>query len=551
MHTLQIIRGNDTGTQYDLNEDEILLGRASSCGIVLTDEVASRKHARLTQEDDSCFLEDLHSRNHTFVNGKAIAERVRLIHEDRIRIGGTLLVFRSELPDAVPDSSSGMEILRSVDARRSLQAFNQVNAESKLRAILQITQMLGRSLELHTVLDEMLEALFAIFPQADRGLVLLDDGKHLVPRAAKYRRSEEDGIQYSKTVIEQTIRDQRAVLSKNVTTDERFAQTQSLSDLRVRSIVCAPLLAQEGRALGVIQLDTRSQHTGFDEEAADILASVANQAAISVEYAQLHRQIVKQARLQKEMDFARQVQHRFLPTETPHVAGYSFWAHYAAAGDVGGDYYDFVPLPDGRQAAMLGDVSGKGVPAALMMAKLSSVGKVALLRHPDSVVDAMRDMNNDVCDASVDCSFVTLLLCVVDPRAHEITIANAGHMSPMLRRTDGTVDEPAGTNIRGYPLGVQCDHTYKTIQMGLQPGESLVLFSDGISEATDARGEMYSMERLVQRITQTSGTTASEIGDAIIEDVESFVGDAEQADDISLVVISRNALGMESSPSER
>jgi serine phosphatase RsbU (regulator of sigma subunit) len=266
---------------------------------------------------------------------------------------------------------------------------------------------------------------------------------------------------------------------------------------------------------------------------------VARQASISVEYSQLHKEMLKQARLRKEMEFAREVQHHFLPKIPPESKGYRFWAHYSAAGKVGGDYYDFVQLPNGNQAVLLGDVCGKGVPAALMMAKLTAVCKVALLSQPDRIADAMTAINNEVCEASLDAAFVTLVLCVIDPAKHEITLANAGHMSPLVRRADGTIDAPADREVRGYPLGVHKNADYKTAPTALAPGESMLLYSDGISEAMNSADELYTDERVCEQLAGTQGKTARQIGETLLEDVRCHTGDCEQSDDISLVVFQR------------
>lgn len=536
---LRVMRGIQAGIEYDLGEEETLLGRDAACGITLDDDAISRKHARLTCEGHEYFIKDLGSSNHTFVNGKQVTERVRLKHEDRIKVGLALLVFRTDVPAVAASHATSLSVLQTFDVRHGSSILGSVNAETKLQAILQITQALGRTLDLQDVLSKMLDGLFQIFPQADRGLVLLLEEERLVPKAVKQRRGDDDSIQYSKTVVERAMQDQAAILSEDVAEDDRFAHTQSLRDLQVRSIVCVPLLSQEGNALGVIQLDTQNRLAKFNAETTQILLSVASQAAVSVEYAQLHKAMLKQANLKKEMAIAEQVQRQFLPRTTPDLTGYSFFAHYVAAGEVGGDYYDFVPLPDGRCAVLLGDVAGKGVPAALMMAKLSAVGKVALLKHTDCLVDAMCQVNNDMCDASINATFVTLLACIIDPQTHEITTANAGHMSPLVRRVDGTVDEPAGKEIRGYPLGIVRDHCYRTTSSLLQPGEAVVLFSDGISEATNEVEEFYTTERLLEQVRQQPAPAADDVGKAIVEDVTRFTGDCEQFDDIALVVFAR------------
>jgi serine phosphatase RsbU (regulator of sigma subunit) len=205
---------------------------------------------------------------------------------------------------------------------------------------------------------------------------------------------------------------------------------------------------------------------------------------------------------------------------------------------VGGDYYDFVPLPNGNRAVLLGDVAGKGIPAALMMAKLSAVCKVALLRHPDRVADVMAAINNEVCEVSVNSAFVTLVLCVIDPQRHEVVMGRAGHMSPLVCRADGRIDAPA-VDVRGYPLGIFRDTQFGTTSTVLAPGETVLLYSDGISEAMDADEALYGEERLCSQLADMRGKTPAEIGSLLLEDVRRHIGRCEQNDDISLLVFQR------------
>ena len=538
-HKLQVLQGSDAGREYSLADREILLGRDSACQIVVDDPAASRRHARLVCEDNAYLIEDLQSMNHTYVDGQPISSRVRLKDKSQVRIGQTLFLFRSDLPDAVEQQEGHLvTVLDSADAR-STDTSLPVSAERRLRAILQITRALGRTLDLGDVLSKMLDGLFEIFPRADRALVLLLDGDRLIPTAAKHRRDRQESIQYSKTIVHKAIRDGQAILSEDAAGDQRFPEAQSITALRIRSIMCAPLLSQEAGPLGVIQLDTQKEGAPFNSDDLHILTSVASQASVSVEYAQLHDRMIAQARLQKEMDLAGNVQQSFLPKTMPELPGYAFWAYYLAAGKVGGDFYDFLRLPGGNQAVLLGDVAGKGVPAALMMVKASTVCKIALLSRPDDLAGAVDAINNEISAAGTEAAFVTLVLCVVNPQTHEVTIANAGHFSPMLRRADGTIEQPADDNVRGYPLGIVPDVPYRTTSIRLAAGESLVLYSDGISEAMNPRGDLYSVERIGEQLRGMKGKAPAQIGEALLTDLRRHTAGCEQNDDISLVVFGR------------
>jgi len=539
-HRLEVVEGEQSGRAYDLVEDEVIVGRDENCQIVLDDDSISRRHARLELDDDTYVIEDLKSKNGTYVNDERTDGKVPLRPDDRIEIGTTVFRYRSTHPMAYESEEMlHTRVLCSIDAADSEHTMFKVNAESKLRAILQITKSLSRTLDLGVLLSKMLDGLFEIFPQADRGLVLLNEGGRLIPKAVKGRRSGQESVQYSRTLVEKVMDERRAILSQDATRDERIPAARSISRLQIRSVMCVPLLSQDKKALGAVQLDIQDKKRKFSEDDMQILTSVASQASVSVEQAQLHREVIKHTKIQRELDFAREVQHRLLPRVMPQLEGYTFWAYYEAARQVGGDFYDFLRLPNGNEAVLLGDVAGKGVPAALMMSKVATLSKVALLSYPDNLPDAMNTLNEEVCDVGFEMSFVTLVVCVIDPKAHEVTVANAGHLAPMFCRTDSTVDQAVGDDVRGHPLGIDRQVTYKTGRTRIHPGELVVLLSDGISEAMNSSEETYSIERVRRQLSRIKAEGPAEAGQLLLDDVRRHVGDSEQEDDISLVMFRR------------
>lgn len=538
-HTLRVFHGHNPGEKYALAEDEIVVGRAPECHIAIDSKSVSRRHARLMLEEDRYAIEDLRSRNGTCVNGQRISGPVLLDDGDRVSICETVFVFRSSPPVAHPSADdSGESVVCAIDAMGSSTVV-EVNAEARLRAVLKINQLLGPTLHLGVVLSKMLDGLFEIFPQADRGLVLLCEGNRLIPKAAKQRHGKRESIQYSRTIVDNALAGRRVILSEDLARDQEIPPSGSITELQMRSVMCVPLLAQETAPLGVIQLDTQESRKRFNADDVRLLTSVAAQVSMSVEYAQLHRQMIKHARLERELELARAVQLSFLPGGTPDVPGYRFWVYYQTASLVGGDFYDFRRLPNGNQAVLLGDIAGKGIPAALMMAKVSTFCKMALLSHSENIADAMAAVNKEVCDAGAEVSLATLGLCVLDPATHEVTVASAGHMSPMIVRNDGTIHEPAVDSVRGYPLGVEAGSRYPTDRALLAPGEIVVLFSDGISEAMSTSEERYSIQRIRGQLARTKAKEPAEIGQALLDDVQRHVAGYEQNDDMSLIVFRR------------
>jgi serine phosphatase RsbU (regulator of sigma subunit) len=327
-----------------------------------------------------------------------------------------------------------------------------------------------------------------------------------------------------------------AILSADAATDSRFEMAESIVDFQIRSMMCAPLIGSEGEALGVIQIDTRDQRQHFSREDLDVLASVACQAAFAVENAQLHEAALRQQALARELALAHEVQRGLLPAASPQIDRYDFFAFYEAASELGGDYYDYVQLPDGRLGVVVADVSGKGVSASLLMARLSAEARFYLATEATPAA-AIARLNQAFCGRGWEDRFVTLVLCVLDPARHEVTIVNAGHMPPLLRRPPATVGTVAEAETR-MPLGVDPDVTYPQCVLPLAAGDCLTLYTDGITEAMNDADELYGFHRLWSQLAEDTPAVAA-VGRRILDDVRSFVGTRRQSDDMCLVCFGR------------
>ena len=237
--------------------------------------------------------------------------------------------------------------------------------------------------------------------------------------------------------------------------------SQSIADLRIRSVMCAPLIDSEGHALGVIQIDTIDQRHRFQKDDLDVLVSIASQAAIAVDNAQMHEAALKRQSLDRDLELAHKVQRGLLPAHPPLIANYHFFDFYEPANQVGGDYYDYVELSDNRLAVVLGDVSGKGVSAALLMAKLSGEVRYCLASEPTPAA-AMNRINAASSAAAAGTTGSSPSSWPWSIRVkHEVTIVNAGHMPPLLRHGAGQV-ETIGDEDAGVPLGIDSDSDLRT-----------------------------------------------------------------------------------------
>jgi phosphoserine phosphatase RsbU/P len=565
MAVLRALQGLNPGQLFPLEGASVILGRHPGCDIVLESASVSRQHARILNVDGDFYLEDLHSRNGTLLNGRPIAQRQLLHENDEVGVCDLAFVFHLGPPelnltppparrgDAVtealmvddedePSESSTIMSKLNVPAR-STGLRLEVNSEAKLKALVEISQHLGMALGLAEVLPKLLDSLFAIFPQADRGFVVLRDpaSGRLVPKAVKYRRGEEtQTVRISRTIVANVMSSKEAILSADAAADARFEMAESIVDFHIRSMMCAPLVNRDGNSLGVIQIDTLDPRNRFRQDDLDVLVSVACQAAFAVENAQLHEAAMREQAIRRELAVAHEVQRGFLPSAAPRIPEYDFFEFYEPANQLGGDYYDYIDLPGGRLAVVVADVSGKGISASLLMAKLSAETRYCLASEP-SPAQAVGRLNRAFCDSGWEDRFVTMVLAVLDPRRHEVTVVNAGHLPPLLRRGPGAV-EAIGESESRLPLGVEREQDYAPYTFTLAPAHSLILYTDGITEAMNAKDELYGHQRLLSLLAaDVSGVRP--MGRRILDDVKRFVGARPQSDDMCLTCFGRLKVG--------
>lgn len=553
MAILRVTTGQNPGQEIALESPRCVLGRHPNCDIKLEDGSVSREHAQLTQVGGRWYVEDLNSRNGTFLNGRIVDRRQPLADGDEIRICDLQFSFHGGAPAAatranitalglatlVDDAGSGSNIMSKLDVSSSQSGFRlSLRPEAKLRALIEITESLGASLSLDEVLQKTLDSTFNIFVQADRGFIALRDYENgpLIPHAVKHRRDEEDEIRISRTIVEQVLEGKQAILSADAASDERFDMSQSVADYHIRSMMCAPLLDSGNRGIGVIQIDTVDRRARFQQEDLDVLAAVARQAAFAVENSQLHHQALRQQRVERDLALAHEVQQGFLPSERPALSGIEFFDYYESASQLGGDYYDYIPLPGGRLAVVVADVSGKGIPAALLMARLSSEVRFCLATE-NSPAKAVERLNAGFARPGWEDRFVTLALAVLEPAAHKVSLINAGHLPPLLRRANGAV-EPVGVEASGVPLGVDNDVRYATHEFALAPGERVTLFTDGISEAMNPSGQLFGLARLRECLAEPCDSVEM-LGRGVLNGVKQFVASRAQSDDMCLVCLGR------------
>ncbi len=542
MPTLQLINGPQAGTRWPVLGDRLVIGRIHGADVELKDPqqnpAVSRKHALITCVGSQWYIEDgdgkgKASRHGTFVNEKKLPcpGRHRLRDKDQIRICDYQFVFRLEA-----------EIEFSVEAS-VVHSDSDLHLETqpleRLRLLLDISAVLRGTLDADGVLDRTLEHLFKMFPQAERGLVVFREDPAALPviRTLRTPKGEPADPRFSSTVVRRCLESLEAVLGNDLAV--QFPESDSIYGLPSRSLMCTPLWTPDGQALGVIQLDTHAENRKFTPDDLRLLLGVGSQASIALSNARLHRERLILQQRARDLEVAQQVQRALLPRTMPQLPGYGFYTYYESAQEVGGDYYDFVPLPDGRLAVLLGDVSGKGVAAALVVAKFSVEARVCLENNanPAAAVDRL---NTLMIRAAVPEKYVTLAVAVLDPVTHVIVVVNAGHLAPLLLRTSGEVEEVASDDISGFPIGWVEGIPYLSQAVRLEPGDRLLVFSDGVSEAMGANDRLFGPEG-IRTAVEIAGGSPLATGEQLLRAVKQHTAGYPQNDDITVVCFGRSA----------
>lgn len=559
MAYLTAISGPGFGKRSDIARKETILGRHPDCHVIIEVGAVSRQHAKIHRVEDDFELQDLGSRNGTFLNGQLISQQTKLHDGDLIRICDVEFSFHRE--DDSPgllqgnetsggssfgvlmiDDGGQRETSRAVSSKLDIRGSSlgtqlTTGADARLKAVLEISQSLGRAVRVEEVLPKVLDTLFKIFLQADRAFIVLREGEELVARWTKTRQDDQqEAFRISRTVMREVMDSKEAIITLDASSDERFEMANSISDFRIRSMVVAPLLNSDGEALGAIQMDTLDSKRHFEPRDLEILSGVAIQAGVAIQKAQMLEQLIQQQRVEQDLQLARNVQRAFLPAKHPDSPGYEFYHFYLPADQIGGDYYDYIALPDGRIAILVADVVGHGVAAALLMAKLSAEIRFLLASEPDAA-QAITKLNQRIADLEVE-KFVTLLCLILDPTTGRVDIVNAGHMAPLWLKADGSVEEP-GDEATGVPIGIVDGFEYDLATIEIGHGDRLILYTDGINEAPSVAGDMFGIDRLQKLVGQCTGGL-QEAGEQIVAEVRKFVDGTEQADDMCLVIVGRS-----------
>ncbi|MBP7586980.1 MAG: SpoIIE family protein phosphatase [Thermoanaerobaculia bacterium] len=530
----------------------VILGRGQQCDVVLPEASVSRRHAQISVADERCFLVDLGSGNGTFLNGEHLAEPTPLVSGDEVRVGTAVLEFRlADSPrldgtrsrtitirDAARDSGPLPLVIPLANLQLTGPPADELERmRRKLEFFRQAGVVLTRTLNERELFDALLEKAMAVLPQAGRAFILRRDPEsgELASIGARTRSGAVEEIPASRTLIDAVIRRREPLASVDVGAEAGFEVANSVRHLNLRAVACLPLLVED-RLVGVMQVDNTEERRGFSADDLDLLSGIAGPIALAMEHSRLHEKLVERDILEHDLALARRLQRSFLPQTPPQVPGYGLAVEYSPAAEVGGDFYDFFPLASGRIGLAIGDVSGKGVSGALLMARLTSVLRAAAARseHPASVLE---ELNELVFAENDEGMFVTANFAVLDPESGRLEIANAGHLLPIVRHRDGRAGELKLQP--GSALGVSRPLLAPAASWTMSPGDLMLFATDGLTEAANHQLQRFGNARIIETLRRLASDDPSQAINGLLTAARSFVGDHGFDDDLTLLCLTR------------
>jgi phosphoserine phosphatase RsbU/P len=509
------------------------IGRLPDSEIAIDEPVVSRRHAEIYRTGDRYYIRDAGSRNGTFVDGKRILQPVELSPGQVVVIGNSRIVFEpadniSFLKDKAVEKPSSTLTLGKPARTGALLAPLVL-----LETVAAIAREMVRSKPLENLLDSVLRTCVEKTSAERAAIMLVGKSGVLLPRAYYSKARSTTRFAISQSIAAKAMKENQAILIKDVAGDENLKMSESIVSLRIRSAICTPLWNGE-KTVGVLYVDTTQPDRQFGETDLLFFSSLSGMIAEKIENALLAEIAREKQRLDTEIEIAKDIQHHLFPKEIPRVEGFDIFGFNRPSREVGGDYFDVLAV-GACYGIAIADVSGKGIGAAMLMSNLQ-----ALLRSKAAGTDPpgelLKQMNVDLLDRVGTGRFITMFYMVLEPRLCTFVYANAGHNPPIVAKKNGDV---ADLQVSGVPLGILGGREYESFEQAVFPGDTVVLYSDGVTECMNAGGDEFGEERLRALIKENRSRTATEIAEAIVLAVDTFRDEEPISDDMTLVVVKR------------
>jgi sigma-B regulation protein RsbU (phosphoserine phosphatase) len=531
----------------EVDRDRFLIGRDADCDLQLSDLRVSRQHCRIEGRGEELWIDDLGSRRGTLLNGRRLDACARLRDRDLIELSeSSRIVVRGEdaarttaadagpVPGAVFRDAAPRRVRRSdLEAATSERELRRYAED--LHLLNEIHQALAESPSLDSLLDMILDRVFGNLAPEQAAVLLLDPEGRLVRAVTRPADLAPDQVFFSRSLVREVTSRRQAALVLDAPEDDRFAGAASILQAGVRSVLAAPLLAPE-RVLGMIVLSSRLNVRQFGEDDLGLLVSLASVAALHLRNLALAEEAAERRRLAQELELARSIQLALLPAQLPEVPGYELLAGNEPSRGVSGDLYVVAVHPErGLLTFVVADVSGKGMAASLLGASLEALvaGPIEVGRPPDEI--CLRASRRLFLRTAPE-KYATAFVAQIDPAIHRLQWANAGHNQALLVRGDGEIERLAAS---GPPLGLLPAPSYRAAFAELAPGDLLVVYTDGITEAVDPREEEFGLDRLEDLVRRHAGAPLAALRAEIEQALEAFACGVPYADDRTVLMLRR------------
>ena len=530
---LSVLQPNLAPINIDAQGPLITLGRAIECTVPIKDRYLSRRHAEIAFDDGVWIVRDLGSVNGTLLNGTKVNGTLPLRPGDRITLGDSEVVFE---PEDVASQSKIITLDSDSHAKNMaipLRDAVEDTTRSNILSLLAVQFIEDRSMG--ELFDFILDQVMGFLQPSRAALALLGPDGQSFSNVLLRRSSEDESLDLyiSRTLLAEVIDGRSVVSFVDTSQDEKLARAESIIAQHIRSAVCAPLMIGDA-VLGVLYLDFLAQHGAVTHEDVHLIAQIARFAAVKLETTRLREEATAKAKLDEELRTAYVIQSRLLPTELPHIEGYAFAGTNKPCRTVSGDYYDVVVRPDGRLYFIVADVSGKGITAALVMASVATAFNIFTRTDPRPA-DLVRELNVTLAPKTSPTKFVTMVVGLLDPAAGTVEFTNAGHVAPLVISARG-VEQQTSTDM---VVGLFNYATYRNQVVTLEAGDSIVLFTDGVTEAENETEDQLGLEPIATLVAPLHGMHAREILETIDAHVQRFCGNAPAMDDVTMLALTR------------
>jgi sigma-B regulation protein RsbU (phosphoserine phosphatase) len=524
--------------RHTLEESLVTLGRGAACSIHVRDRFLSRLHIEFLSKGGSWFVRDMGSANGTWLNGRRVEGAERLHVGDTLSLGETEIMVGGKRTDQV-FALDDRRLTPGLSIPIVSSESDETASGSALDRAMTINELARELLEdrsLDDLFEFILDRVRSVMRPSRVAIALF--GRDWSQFAAIKLRSDEESedveLVISRTILGEVVREKKVVSIIDVGEDEKLSQAKSIALQNIRSAICAPLIVAD-QVIGVLYVDFLIGMKDIGDDDVRLMAQIARFAAAKVETTRLREQASAKEKMEEELRTAYLVQSRLLPAAPPVVDGWDMAGLNRPARMVSGDYYDFIIADSGLVWFFIADVSGKGITAGLLMSSLSMAVEI-FVRDAPTPARLLGELNRSLAPRLSPAKFVSLFAGCIDPaRPERVAFANAGHCLPLHVRRD-SVEEVGETDI---VLGVVEDPVFRDQSVDLAPGDSLVLFTDGIAEAENFEGEEFGADGVIETLSGSHGRGADATIATVEGAVDGFIGDLPQADDVTILVVNR------------